>query len=231
MISGRDWLPRNHEALYDKAKQTVQYLADPVDRVRLGFAATTPQGIWLDETFMPAYDAFINAYDAWKSPSTRTVVLTATLNDAQAAFVVQYRKLYTGFLKENPIVTNADLVSMGLPERNSSGRTPTPVPSTVPESEVRLPSPAVVEIHFRDSGADSKGKPAGVHGAEIAWALLDTPPTGWTQLINSSFDTHTPFNLSFAGEERGKHLYFALRWENTRGEKGPWSAIQNVIVP
>jgi hypothetical protein len=50
-------------------------------------------------------------------------------------------------------------------------------------------------------------------------------------LTNSSFDTHTPLTLEFADEDRGKVLYFALRWENTRGEKGPFGAIMNAIIP
>jgi hypothetical protein len=35
----------------------------------------------------------------------------------------------------------------------------------------------------------------------------------------------------FENDQRGKTVYFALRWENTRGEKGPWSAIQIAIIP
>jgi hypothetical protein len=70
-----------------------------------------------------------------------------------------------------------------------------------------------------------------VHGAEIAWAILDTPPVNWDALTHSSFDTHTPFRLTFGGDQRGKTLYFALRWENTTGEKGPWNEIQNAIIP
>jgi hypothetical protein len=31
--------------------------------------------------------------------------------------------------------------------------------------------------------------------------------------------------------QRGKTVYFALRWENTRGEKGPWSEIMSAIIP
>ncbi|MDR0728658.1 MAG: hypothetical protein LBF19_00825, partial [Prevotellaceae bacterium] len=81
------------------------------------------------------------------------------------------------------------------------------------------------------AGSAGRAKPAGVHGAEIAWAILDTPPDDWGALTHSSFDTHTPFRLSFPGDDRGKTLYFALRWENTTGEKGLWSDIQSVIIP
>ncbi|MDR1666081.1 MAG: hypothetical protein LBS03_00065, partial [Bacteroidales bacterium] len=153
------------------------------------------------------------------------------LNDAEAAFKPLYRQLYNGFLRENPLVTDADLIAMGLPARGSGGRTPAPDPTTAPFGEVKTPSPGVVDIHFRDAGSESRKKPAGVHGAEIRWTVSDTPVTDWTQLVNSSFDTNSPLRLSFAGADRGHRLYFALRWENTRGVKGPWSEIQETIIP
>jgi hypothetical protein len=30
---------------------------------------------------------------------------------------------------------------------------------------------------------------------------------------------------------RGKRIYFRARWENNRGEKGPWSEIGESIIP
>jgi hypothetical protein len=70
-----------------------------------------------------------------------------------------------------------------------------------------------------------------VHGAEIGWGVLDEPPVNWSQLVHSSFDTASPFRLSFEGDQRGRRLYFALRWENTRGAKGPWSEIMDAVIP
>ncbi|MDR1273488.1 MAG: hypothetical protein LBK12_02965, partial [Odoribacteraceae bacterium] len=66
---------------------------------------------------------------------------------------------------------------------------------------------------------------------EIRWAISETPVVNVDDLTHSAFDTRTPFNLEFRGEERGKAVYFCLRWENTRGEKGPWSEIQSAIIP
>jgi hypothetical protein len=77
----------------------------------------------------------------------------------------------------------------------------------------------------------SKAKPAGQHGAEIRWAISDTPVVDVAALARSSFDTRTPFTLEFQGHERGQTVYFCLCWENTRGEKGPWSEIQSAIIP
>jgi hypothetical protein len=50
-------------------------------------------------------------------------------------------------------------------------------------------------------------------------------------LSESSFDTHTPFEISFAEEQRGKYFYYVMRWENTRGEKGSFGRIDNAIIP
>ncbi|MDR3235698.1 MAG: hypothetical protein LBT48_03095, partial [Prevotellaceae bacterium] len=85
-------------------------------------------------------------------------------------------------------------------------------------------------IHFFDQDT-KKAKPAGVHGAEIRWAIRDEPVVDVEDLTNSSFDTRTPFTLEFKGHERGQTVYFCLCWENTTGEKGPWSEIVGAIIP
>jgi hypothetical protein len=41
----------------------------------------------------------------------------------------------------------------------------------------------------------------------------------------------TPHSLDFPEEERGKTVYIAAAWQNERGIIGPWSEIQNAIIP
>jgi hypothetical protein len=53
----------------------------------------------------------------------------------------------------------------------------------------------------------------------------------WSELTHSTFCTRAPLRLTFNGNERGKTLYFATRWENTRSVKGPWSEIMEAIIP
>jgi hypothetical protein len=207
------------------------YLGNEERRARMGFASGTSLGTWLETTFFPPFDAYNHAWEAWKNPATRTTVITTVFVDAEKVFIPVFRELYTGLLRGNPLVTDDDLNAMGLPERSSGGRQPSPDPTTTVEAEVATPSPGVVEIHFRNAESEHRAKPEGVHGAEIKWLISDTPPAGWDALTNSVFDTRTPYVFSFAYEDRGKRLYYALRWENTRGVKGPWNEIQSVIIP
>jgi hypothetical protein len=158
-----------------------------------------------------------------ENPATRTAAAIAKRNEARDALDVELRPFIQGRLIHNNRVTDDDLRAMGLPVHD---RNPSPVPDPVqtPPIQARAASPGVVELDF-----GAKGK--GIHGAEVCWVLSETPILDWSDLLHSAFATHTPLRLSFEGRDRGKWLYFAARWENTRGVKGPWTEIQSFIVP
>jgi hypothetical protein len=231
MAKRTDWLPQGHEVLQSKAQLTFHYLSDPMNRDRMGFDPMSPYGHWLDMEFTPKYSAFSAAVDNWKDPAERTKIKTDVMLAAQKVFMPAYRQLYTGMLKGNPLVTDADLDAMDLPKHGSGGGGHNPPPTSFVETEVLLPGPGILEFHYHNAGSENKAKPDGVHGAEFVWEILAAPTNEWSDLTHSAFDTHTPLTLRFEGHDRGKTLYFAMRWENTTGEKGPWSPIQNTIIP
>ncbi|MDR2449817.1 MAG: hypothetical protein LBD52_07660 [Prevotellaceae bacterium] len=225
------WIPRNHRVLRNQANQTANYLSDPQHRERMGFNPTTPQGRWVDDEFYPKFHDFIDMYLEWENPSERTTVKTLRLREAESGFKAVYRQLYTGFLKANPLVTDNDLVSMGLPKRRQhvSNHTP-PLPNSYPKATVTLREAARIEFRIRDSASARRAKPAGVHGVEIKWDILDRPPVNISDMIHTALFTKSPFILDVDYQLRGKTLYFALRWESTRGENGVWSEIRHTII-
>jgi hypothetical protein len=87
-------------------------------------------------------------------------------------------------------------------------------------------------VHHRDRGSDRRGKPEGVAGIEIRWAILDHYPATNKELINSGFDTASPWVNEFDEADRGKKVYYCGRWEiPTEGGKGPLGEIVEAIVP
>jgi hypothetical protein len=108
---------------------------------------------------------------------------------------------------------------------------PHPTPDSVPDVEVETPYPRTVWIKFRAINAPRWGKPEYVHGLEGLWVISDTPPAKIEDLLHSSFSTHSPLELVFDEDQRGKRLYFAVRGENGTVKKGPWSEIYSVIIP
>jgi hypothetical protein len=173
-------------------------------------------------------EVFRNAYTICQSDQ-RTKQAVQLKNDAKKTLHTTERGMVNR-LQVHPRITDAYRDTFRIPIHDTNP-TPVPPPSSVPEAEAKTPHPMVVEIHFRDEDRAKRGKPAGVHGAKIAYGLLDAPPASVNDLNRSAFDSHTPFTLSFQENERGRALYFALRWENAKGEGGPWSLIQKAIVP
>jgi hypothetical protein len=230
MGTTHDWLPQNHEDLYDQAKRTTTYVTAKLPE--FGMLPTSPQGMWFTDVYTPKYQKFIMAFERWQNPATRTKVYTIEMEETEKAFKEVYRTLYGGLLRENPVVTNEDLTQMGLPTRSGGGGGGhTPVPETHVGASVKRRGPGEIEIDFFDEESHKKAKPKGVHGVEIGWDVRDTPPVDVEELTRSSFDTRSPFRMTFERHLSGKTLYFALRWENTVGEKGPWGEIQNVVIP
>jgi hypothetical protein len=152
-------------------------------------------------------------------------------NDSRKTLEKSLRQAVKEYLANNHLVTDEDRDNLGLPIHKTT-RTPAPVATTYPDFDVDSSVIRRLTVHFYDQGSKkSKAKPAGQHGAEIKWAILDAPPASLNDLIHSAFDTHTPFTLEFDENQRGQTVYFCLCWENTRGEKGPWSEIVSAIIP
>jgi hypothetical protein len=223
-----DWLERNHGSLYIQANTTVAYLT-PAILTKIGITGNALE--WYNTVFIPKHTAFNAAYDDWVIEPDRTIGKTTTLFTAEKEFEVAYRTLYKAYLRDNPLVSDTDLVEMRLPKRPSGAKSSI----TKLENEIETTADTAVigkiGLHYKEKNKIGIAKPKHVHGAEIRWGILDNSPKDVSELRHSSFSTRTPAILSFSGNERGKTVYYALRWESNTGLKGPWSAIYNSIIP
>jgi hypothetical protein len=166
-------------------------------------------------------------------PGTRTKPVVVAKNKARRALNKAVRQAVKEHLTYNQTLTDADREELDLPIHKST-HTPAPVAASYPMPEVECSLIRHLTIHFYDAermGTGTKAKPVGQLGAEIVWAIRDTPPTEVSDLTHSTFCTHTPVTLEFEEDERGKTVYFSLCWMNTRAKQGPWSGIKSAIIP
>ena len=56
------------------------------------------------------------------------------------------------------------------------------------------------------------------------------PPASASDLQDLATDTRTPYVAGFDQADAGKTAYYWLRWENTKGETGPWSEPASRVV-
>jgi hypothetical protein len=217
-----DYIPQGDSAFLTWVKNLFAYLV--VHAINWNINPST--WMHIDPPMITAYD---DALTKAKDPN-RGKADVLLKNETRNVLKTAVRKYVKEHLEYNSLISDDDRKRLGLPVHDTK---PTPVsdPTTFPVAAVKHPSPGVIEVNVTDSESGRKAKPAGIHGFELAWGIFETPPTDWGQLNHSSFCTRTPLRLTFSGNERGKTLYFALRWENKRGVKGPWTEILNAIVP
>lgn len=151
-------------------------------------------------------------------------------DEAKEAAMAAMRDFANTSIRYNKKMRDEDKAVFGI---KAPDRTPTAVTeiNSYPEAEGDTSVLRQVTIHFWDNVTKKRGKPHGVHGAEIRWALLDRPPASVEELTKSDFDTASPLTLKFDESDRGKRLYFCPRWETKTNIKGPFGEIYSSIIP
>lgn len=182
------------------------------------------------ELLVSLKNTFSTALATANAPATRNAGTIQAKNDAHKALEKEVRGAVMEFLAYNRSLTNKNRQDLGIPMHDTEP-TPVPVPTSHPEFSIERPDIARLTVHFHDAGTEHRGKPYGVSGAVFVYDVLDEPPVGPANLSRNLLATRTPHVLEFADSESGKRAYITLCWQNTKGEKGPWSPIQSSIIP
>ncbi len=152
-----------------------------------------------------------------------------TKDAARDAYVGLIRPLVVR-LQASPEVDDAERAALGI---TVPDRIPTPVgiPTTRPVVKVDTSQRLRHVISFADEATPTRtAKPAGVRGVQIWVKVGDPTPVDPSELTYLATDTRTPYTTSFPGADGGKTAHYMLRWENTRGEPGPWSETASATI-
>jgi hypothetical protein len=88
-----------------------------------------------------------------------------------------------------------------------------------------------VEIRFQDEAApNSHAIPYGYNGCLLNYTVGTEKLTDYAALTQTKLMTHSPFVLTMPPEAEGNFLLCSTRWQNERGELGPWGEIQHVVI-
>lgn len=165
------------------------------------------------------------AYPASQNSNTKTKSIVEKKDIAKENLMTTLRSIYADIPAS--ALTVEDRNTLNIAERSTT-RTPAPVPTTKPIAQVDTSKRLEHTVSFTDENG-SAGKPAGVHGCQI-WFKIGEPAIDPSELSYMATDTASSHTYRFAGEVAGKNVYYWLRWENTRGERGPWSDVVMATV-
>ncbi|MEZ6113742.1 MAG: hypothetical protein R3C99_22430 [Pirellulaceae bacterium] len=181
------------------------------------------------ETLSAAQDAWNSAFPAYSAAVSAADAALAAKNSARESLSTAVREVVRR-IQANSSVTDAARAAIGVTVADTT-KTPAAVPTTSPIGRVEQPNRLQHVIHFVDSATPtSKAKPAGIRGCQIWMKLGATPPASASELQYLATDTRTPYTVQFESSDANQTAHYWLRWENTRGQTGPWSPVVSATV-
>jgi hypothetical protein len=222
MASHGDWLPAREQDLADLCQKWKTGLENPANTTKFGWRQAE-----VTEA-LAAVTAFSTARAAYGEVDS--TVNRMAKDEAKYAAKSAMRDFANSNIRFNKQMTDEDKLAYGVRQGDKTA-TPAGEPESYPEAEPDTSVIRQVTIKSWDGATKKRGKPYGIHGAEVRWALLDHAPESVEELTRSDFDTASPLTLKFDESDRGKRLYFCLRWESNTNLKGPYGEIYSAVIP
>lgn len=177
------------------------------------------------------YNTWHAAYLLVTSPATKTKNTVSAKNTAKVNSLNVIRP-YAQNVSNNPGVTSANKIALGLNPKTS---TPSPVtpPNSYPVLTQISQNPGVVNFSYRDSQTSPsvKSKPYGVKSLQLYGKASVTPITNPADLNQLGTFTKSPLQFNFpSGYTPGTTWYFAAVWQIQKGDQGPWSPISSLTA-
>ncbi|GHU28626.1 hypothetical protein FACS1894172_02410 [Spirochaetia bacterium] len=179
--------------------------------------------------------AFAELYTTWhtaygKTIAPHTSVDTEAKNRARKAAIVFIRPFVAQFLKFDP-VTNEDRMSMRIHNRDTIHST-IGIPTTRPViSDIRPLGGFQVVLRFQDEATPArKAVPYGYNGCLLNFTWGAERVTDYAALTQTQLMTRSIWTLSLPPEAEKTYLSCAPRWQNEKGELGPWGEIKTVVI-
>jgi hypothetical protein len=177
------------------------------------------------------YAAWYTAYAVTFKPCTKPETAEKTRQHKLAEKAL--RNFVNIYLRYHPDVTEEDKRNMGLPVSDGT-RTPAVPPKEGPSYTVVQFGPRMLGISYWFGAGRRGSKPPDVEGSRIYYGVFDTPPGIQDGFPTSAWATRCPHPITFRETDRGRHIWFALKWEVRRGgEEGEsgWSELMGEIIP
>lgn len=215
--------PRSGAKLNDYLNAAIGHLSRPGNATRLH----------IDADMIAALNDALDVWNTWigicSNTNLRTRTATINKDAAAAATIGLLRRVYRNIPADSMIP--ADRTALNLQVR--AARTLAPLPEGVPvfwiDAAYRLRH--TIRMHDGEAGS-RRAKPHRMRGAQIWYYVGEAAPAGDNQYVYLGLATASKFVADFAMAQGGKKVWYKARWENMRGQTGPWSqVVATMIMP
>jgi hypothetical protein len=167
--------------------------------------------------------------------------------EAYVVIAGQFRAFVNKQVNPNDAIDEGAREKLGLRPRRRK-RVPVGAPRDQVRADIRIAGPHLLDlfiVNMPTPGSEGGRSPCGTRiyygvmpagGASLEAAAgsrreLMAPPLSGGELPHSVFTRRRRRRFDFPEDDRGKTAYFCLRYENAKGDVGPWGPIVKEMVP
>ena len=161
----------------------------------------------------------------------RSKVSNARLKTAFTTLTGEMREIKRRYFFVPPL-TNADLIGLGLKPKDTTPTSVT-VPKVRASGKITLKGPGSLELHIAPETEITEDKRA-YYGCKVAYAVMDAnepAPQSERELTESMFTRRKKEAFIFQPQDSTKKVYFSIRYENSKGQPGPWCPVFSAVIP
>jgi hypothetical protein len=235
-IMSTDWMPGRRADIITMAKVWNTVIYRNAKKWNIPDEVLTE----LERLTEEAQDALGDAMSA-----NRNAVITAKCTMAFDALTAKMRFIKDRYFKEPPL-RESDFIELLLKPKDKTP-TPVPVPTAQAEADVTYQGPTMLMLHMRPLAGTSLDSRAD-YGYRVYYGVL--PPGGATveeatgphrylmkaavhgnELPHSRFVRRRKELFIFPPEDSVKTAFFCIRYENSKGQAGPWGPVFSAVIP
>jgi hypothetical protein len=216
-MSGTDWLPRKEHELVDLCQKWAAALGEGAKITAYGWNPAECTAV------LNQVNAFLVARGAYEDEDTSANRLAK--DEAKGEAVDAMRGFANASIRFNSRMDDTAKLALGIHPKDT---TPTPHgrPTNQPETVVE-PTHNHYEHLVRAINPErgDHSKPEDAYGVRYAWQIGGERPASGADLPKAQFTRKTFLVVQHTEAEKGKKVYYAACYENSKGETGPWSTV------
>jgi hypothetical protein len=222
MMAHNDWIPGREQDFVDLAARWKAGLSD---------AAKITAFAWDQAECAAAagkIDAFLTARAAYDSDNSTAKRLAK--DEAKGEAVDAMREFANAAVRFNKKMRDEDKLVYGIHPKDT---TPTAhgTPSSQPDTEVentRNHYEHLIRAINHERGDHSK--PADAYGVRYAWQVGGEKPATGADLPKTKFSRKTNHVVRHTEADKSKTAFYSTCYENSKGDTGPWSPIEEAVI-
>ncbi|MDR0525019.1 MAG: hypothetical protein LBG90_04015 [Spirochaetaceae bacterium] len=220
-MAHNDWIPGREQDLIDLIQKWGTVLADS------GKAGAFAWDSGEVTEVLGKINGFLAARRAYEGDNSTAKRLAK--DEAKEEAVDAMRDFANASIRFNKKMDDPAKLLLGIRLKDSTPTAHAP-PASQPETAVEN---TLNHFEHRVKALNHEGqasKPGDAYGVRFAWQVGREKPLSGGDLPKTKFSRKTTHVVTHTEADKGKPAYYATCYENSKGENGPWSPIEEAFI-